>query len=392
MPYHVFISYRRRGASELAMLLYSRLSNDGYAPFLDLESMGSGMFNEQIYQRIDECGDMLILLPENAFERDENAEDWMRMEISYALRKGKNVIPVIMHGFRWPSKLPEEIASLRYRQGVEVNMEYFDAVYSKICSLLTYHPQEIRKRSKRIRSLYLLSACVGIGALSVIFLKPWNKPSDSLVHSPPLRPALSVSTVAPNTSGAVEYAELDKNIIYFGKGENGKLSWEILSSNESYTELISSACVTSRPFGTTTVWKDSSLRSWLNTDYLYQTFSPTEREAIHFVNGDAIRIPAVNEAGAIALTTNERYRATYFSMTICSDRSQMLYTVSPEGALGVSAPGENLGVRIVITVKNDLISRIPGSNFSPTVNIVPKQFNSSIFIENPDAFEQLDGE
>ena len=95
MKYRVFISYRRQGASELALLLYSRLKADGYQPFLDRDGMHSGDFNTQLYERIDECSHMIVLLPENALERTANEGDWMRQEIAHALKNNKTVIPLM---------------------------------------------------------------------------------------------------------------------------------------------------------------------------------------------------------------------------------------------------------------------------------------------------------
>ncbi len=141
MRYRVFISYRREGASELGQLLYTRLLQDGYEPFFDVEDLRSGKFNEQLYNRIEECESVLLLLPPNALDRRDTGEDWVRMEIAHALKCNKNIIPVLMRGFQWPDILPEDIANVRYCHGVTANMEYFDAVYSKLKNLLKITPE-----------------------------------------------------------------------------------------------------------------------------------------------------------------------------------------------------------------------------------------------------------
>ena len=46
---NVFISYRRDGGESLAQLLYTRLTNDGYKTFLDVESLSVGKFNEALF-------------------------------------------------------------------------------------------------------------------------------------------------------------------------------------------------------------------------------------------------------------------------------------------------------------------------------------------------------
>ena len=140
MGYNVFISYRRDGASELAQLLYSRLQADGYAPFFDVESMRSGKFNKQLFDRIEECQDMLLLLPPHALDPRDTEEDWVLLEIAHALKHRKNIVPVFMRNFQWPDQLPEEIAELRHCHGITADMEYFDAVYARIKSLLKSEP------------------------------------------------------------------------------------------------------------------------------------------------------------------------------------------------------------------------------------------------------------
>ena len=141
MGYNVFISYRREGASELAQLLYSRLRADGYAPFFDVESMRSGKFNKQLYDRIEECEDMLLLLPPKALDPRDAEEDWVILEIEHALKHQKNIVPVFMRNFEWPRQLPEQIEELRHCHGVTADMEYFDAVYARIKKLLKTQPQ-----------------------------------------------------------------------------------------------------------------------------------------------------------------------------------------------------------------------------------------------------------
>ena len=140
MAYKVFISYRRQGAFELAHLLYFKLQNDNYEPFFDVETMRSGQFNTQLYERIDECSDVIVLLSENALEPREG-EDWMRMEVAYALKQGKNVRPVFMRNFKFPEKLPRDISKLKKCHGLTADMEYFDAVYEKLKKLIDMPPE-----------------------------------------------------------------------------------------------------------------------------------------------------------------------------------------------------------------------------------------------------------
>ena len=128
----IFISYRREGGEFLASLLYQRLSSDGYSVFLDVESLRSGKFNEQLFKVIDECTDFLLILPPNGLNRCVHPDDWVRLEIERAVDCGKNIIPVMMRGFEWPEVLPEKLQGIPLENGVTANTELFDGVITRL--------------------------------------------------------------------------------------------------------------------------------------------------------------------------------------------------------------------------------------------------------------------
>ena len=110
--YDVFISYRR-SSSESAQLIATHLRAAGYRVFIDVENLRSGKFNEQLYGVIDQCKDFLVILPENALDRCKDPEDWVRKEVIHAMKKGKNIIPVMLSGFSWPDPMPDGMESRR---------------------------------------------------------------------------------------------------------------------------------------------------------------------------------------------------------------------------------------------------------------------------------------
>lgn len=139
--YQIFISYRRDGAEFLAGRVNDQLVDKGYAVFYDIESMRSGPFNEQIYRAIDQCEDVLVVLPPNGLDRCHDEGDWVRKEIEYSLKTGKNIIPLLMDGFSFPTNLPKSIEVLADQEGVPVNSQYFSAVMDRIQSLLRSVPK-----------------------------------------------------------------------------------------------------------------------------------------------------------------------------------------------------------------------------------------------------------
>ena len=132
----VFISYRREGGYAMARLLYECLKNNGLSVFLDLEELRSGQFNEKLYQEIDKCKNFVLVLPPNSLDRCHAENDWLRLEIEYAIKQQKNIIPVMMVGFEFPEQLPPSLQVLPFFNGVKSSREYFDATIKKILSML----------------------------------------------------------------------------------------------------------------------------------------------------------------------------------------------------------------------------------------------------------------
>ncbi|MCM1503097.1 MAG: toll/interleukin-1 receptor domain-containing protein [Bacteroidales bacterium] len=78
--YDIFISYRR-DAYESANLIATRLRAAGYRVFFDLESMRSGLFNEQLFDVIDK----LLSFIKNTLDIRQVSEDYMAFQSNYPL-------------------------------------------------------------------------------------------------------------------------------------------------------------------------------------------------------------------------------------------------------------------------------------------------------------------
>ena len=134
--YDIFISYRREGGYDTAQLLYDRLTQMRYRVSFDLETLRGGKFNTQLYKRIEQCSDVLVVMSRDSLNLRENPEDdWFRLEIAHALKHKKNIVPVFLRDFKFPQKgeLPEDIADLVNYQGVTASQEHFDSVLKRIC-------------------------------------------------------------------------------------------------------------------------------------------------------------------------------------------------------------------------------------------------------------------
>lgn len=134
--YSVFISYRRTGF-ETANLIAEKLKSMGYSVFFDVESLRGGKFNDQLFNVIDKCTDFVLILPENALDRCADKEDWVRKEVTYAMLKGKNIVPVMLRGFTWPNPMPSGMEDLCDYQAVAASdFQLFDESMNKLAGYL----------------------------------------------------------------------------------------------------------------------------------------------------------------------------------------------------------------------------------------------------------------
>lgn len=163
MRYDIFISYRREGGFETANLIASKLKLSGYRVFLDIHSMHSGDFSEQLKEKVKGCKDFVwVLSPTNVKNDDgtvtrietlsfRDGVDYFRDEICWAIEYHKNIIPVILDGFIVPKEFPIIIqdtiksfnpsCDLHTLQAVEASKnQHFDASISELKRYLHSYP------------------------------------------------------------------------------------------------------------------------------------------------------------------------------------------------------------------------------------------------------------
>lgn len=134
--FDVFLSYRRRGGSEIARLVAERLERQGYEVFLDVEGLAEGDWSAALEHQIEQCHDFVPIITQDFFARCEQPDDVVRKEIALALSKGKNVVPVIATENPFPETLPDDIASLREKNGVRYVHEHANHVFNKLSFML----------------------------------------------------------------------------------------------------------------------------------------------------------------------------------------------------------------------------------------------------------------
>ena len=151
--YDIFISYRRDGSFEMARLLYDHLRMRGLNVFFDLQELRSGKFNVKLYSAIDESSNFLLVLPQGGLDRCVNEDDWLRMEIEYAIEKNKNIVPLMMNGFDWPKDLPDSLKNLPLYNAVSMSAS-IERVLSMCVNLRLRGGMRVKEEDERIQNTY----------------------------------------------------------------------------------------------------------------------------------------------------------------------------------------------------------------------------------------------
>ena len=141
--YDIFISYKSKSVAT-ANGLYYRLTIKGYSTFFDLDEMKRDNFNVQLLNYIENAKDVFVILEEGSLdacvlkdgtrERKDWKKDWFCHEIAYALEKGKNIIPILLNGYKMPEPdmLPAELKDLSYKHAPEFSYSFFEPYLDKL--------------------------------------------------------------------------------------------------------------------------------------------------------------------------------------------------------------------------------------------------------------------
>jgi len=132
--YDVFISYRRDRGVEAARLIANGLKDQSLRAFLDVDELGAGHFDQALLATITNTPNFVVLLTPDALDQPVEEQDWLRQEISQAIKSNRNIVPIMWPGFEFPEPqtLPEDIRALRTYQGVGYSYEFFDAMINRL--------------------------------------------------------------------------------------------------------------------------------------------------------------------------------------------------------------------------------------------------------------------
>jgi hypothetical protein len=145
----LFISYRREDCQGEANGLHDGLSQrmPGARVFMDVDSIPPGVeFEQHIREAIEACDAVVALIGDDWLSvtdargrrRIDNPNDFVRLEIEAALRRGVPVLPVLVEGAEMPrvDKLPEEIARLARINAFELNARRWRPDMARLVSVI----------------------------------------------------------------------------------------------------------------------------------------------------------------------------------------------------------------------------------------------------------------
>ncbi|MBR4952201.1 MAG: SEL1-like repeat protein [Alistipes sp.] len=225
MKYDIFISYRREGGYDTAKHINDLLVRDGYKVSFDIDTLRNGDFDAQLYKRIDQCKDFILIVDEHAFDRTIDPtfppqKDWLRCELAYALQLGKNIIPVFLSGTSgFPEGLPDDVRPVVRKNGPEYNRYYFNDFYKQLCSRF------IKSWSKKKKIGLILSVALSIIA-SLIVTYAWFGEEDIVYHDP-----FSPHTMDESELMGYAYHLLEEKRNDIPEGASAISHWQTLASS-----------------------------------------------------------------------------------------------------------------------------------------------------------------
>jgi hypothetical protein len=179
----IFISYRREDTSGYAGRLYDQVSSHLGRDhvFMDVADLEPGSdFVDTIEKKVGTCDALIALIGKNwLIIKDEQNQvrlskpgDFVSIEVAAALRRGVEVIPVLVGGGKMPleRELPEALQLLSRRQAIELSDVHFTRDVGDLIEALNRPAGSRMARSSWWRKPALVASisaicvvCAGIG-------------------------------------------------------------------------------------------------------------------------------------------------------------------------------------------------------------------------------------
>lgn len=135
--YEAFICYRPEDGGAEARLILQSLIKKGRRVFLDVRDTNRGrVLDTSVLTYISKIPTFIVILSPHALDRTVEEGDWFRREIAHAIETKRNIIPVVLPGFTYPSQLPDDIRPLQRYMGVVYSDEFLNAMADRIVEMM----------------------------------------------------------------------------------------------------------------------------------------------------------------------------------------------------------------------------------------------------------------
>jgi hypothetical protein len=167
MASKIFISYRRHDAKYQARMIYEAfravLPRDNV--FMDVDSIPLGAdFVEILEGWVGKCEVLVALIgpgwvdandPKSARRRIEYENDFVRIEIREALKRGIPVVPVLLDGTLMPEadQLPDDLKRLVRRQAEFIEFRSFDSDVDRLIKKLGLGSEKAEPQNREVETL-----------------------------------------------------------------------------------------------------------------------------------------------------------------------------------------------------------------------------------------------
>ena len=132
----LFISYGRKDTRDFAMQLRSDLLATGHEVWMDLEEIpGGGNWSEQLEVAIDDCDITLALLSHASLN-----SQWCRAEQLRSIRKGKQIIPILVQSDAEPPIHLEHLNFLDFSNADQYHVAFRDLLSDIVASFAIEQP------------------------------------------------------------------------------------------------------------------------------------------------------------------------------------------------------------------------------------------------------------
>ncbi|HBX69167.1 MAG TPA: hypothetical protein DEH25_07245, partial [Chloroflexi bacterium] len=214
----IFISYRRSDTEGYAGRIFDRLgAHFGRQNiFMDVDTIQPGEnFVEAIESAVSSCDVLIALIgdewltitDEDGKRRLENPHDFVRVEITAALKRGIRVIPVLLAGTEMPKarELPNDLQLMTELNAPEIRHGSFDAGIEKLLQAIEMCLREIDAQQqaaivKRIPTWVWVATISGILVIGIFLLAQFRpKPTEPIASTSEVDlPIISESTAIPS--------------------------------------------------------------------------------------------------------------------------------------------------------------------------------------------------